>query len=52
MLTLGILYETVLRWVAPANRVIAYASKLIPHRRDPELGKVTPVWERRTACMS
>ena len=42
-LTLGILYETVLRWVAPANRVIAYASKLIPQRRDPELGKVTRV---------
>ncbi len=36
MLTLGILYETVLRWVAPANRVIAYASKVIPHRVDPE----------------
>ena len=42
-LTLGILYETVLRWVAPANRVIAYASKLVPHRRDPELGKFTRV---------
>jgi predicted dehydrogenase len=39
MLTLGILYETVLRWVAPANRVIAYASKVIPHRLDPEQGK-------------
>lgn len=39
MLSLGILYETVLRWVAPANRVVAYASKLIPHRLDPELGK-------------
>ncbi len=42
-LTLGILYEAMLRWVAPANRVIAYASKLIPQRRDPELGKVTRV---------
>jgi len=42
-LTLGILYETVLRWVAPANRVMAYASKLIPQRRDPELGKVVRV---------
>jgi predicted dehydrogenase len=39
MLTLGILYETVLRWVPPANRVIAYASKMIPHRLDPEQGK-------------
>jgi predicted dehydrogenase len=42
-LTLGILYETVLRWVAPANRVMAYASKIIPRRRDPELGKVVRV---------
>src|SRR5262249_30564051 len=39
MLTLGILYETVLRWVAPANRVMAYASKIIPQRLDPEQGK-------------
>ena len=39
-LTLGILYETMLRWVAPANQVIALASKIIPQRRDPELGKV------------
>src|SRR4051812_42716297 len=36
MLTLGILYETVLRWVAPANRVLAYASKHIGRRIDPE----------------
>ncbi len=42
-LTLGILYESLLRWVAPAKRVIAYASKIIPHRRDPELGKVVRV---------
>jgi predicted dehydrogenase len=39
MLALGILYETVLRWVAPANRVLAYASKLIPQRFDPEQGR-------------
>jgi predicted dehydrogenase len=39
MLSLGILYETVLRWVAPATRVLAHASKLIPHRIDPETGK-------------
>lgn len=39
MLTLGILYETVLRWVAEANRVIAYASKMVPARVDPETGK-------------
>ncbi len=38
MLTLGILYETVLRWVPPATRVLARASKLIPSRRDPEAG--------------
>ena len=36
MLTLGILYETVLRWVPQANRVIAYASKMIEKRPDPE----------------
>ena len=39
MLALGILYETVLRWVAPANRVLSYASKVIPARFDPEQGK-------------
>lgn len=43
MLTLGILYETVLRWVAPANRVLAYASKMITERLDPELGQVVRV---------
>jgi predicted dehydrogenase len=39
MLTLGIAYETVLRWVPPATRVLAYASKLVPHRFDPDQGK-------------
>ncbi|HEV3121119.1 MAG TPA: Gfo/Idh/MocA family oxidoreductase [Isosphaeraceae bacterium] len=39
MLNLGILYETVIRFVAPANRVLAYASKLIKIRREPKLGK-------------
>jgi predicted dehydrogenase len=43
MLTLGILHETVLRWVAPANRVLAYASKMIAERLDPELGKIVRV---------
>jgi len=43
MLTLGILYETALRWVPPAVRVLAYASKLVPERFDPEAGKVKPV---------
>ncbi|MGE3819328.1 MAG: Gfo/Idh/MocA family protein [Isosphaeraceae bacterium] len=42
-LTLGILYETVSRWVPHANRVLAYASKLIPKRRDPETGRSTRV---------
>jgi predicted dehydrogenase len=40
MLTLGILYETALRWAPPVNRVFAYASKLIPKRPDAETGKV------------
>jgi predicted dehydrogenase len=43
MLNLGILYETVLRWVAPANRVLAYASKVIASRIDPEQGKPVKV---------
>jgi predicted dehydrogenase len=43
MLMLGILYETALRWAAPANRVLAYASKMIPHRFDPEQGKAVKV---------
>jgi predicted dehydrogenase len=43
MLSLGIVYETVLRWVSPATRVLAYASKIIPRRFDPEQGKVSRV---------
>ncbi|MFO0892995.1 MAG: Gfo/Idh/MocA family oxidoreductase [Isosphaeraceae bacterium] len=43
MLTLGIVYETVLRWVVPANYVLAYASKQIEQRFDPELGKMARV---------
>ena len=35
-LMLGILYETVSRWIPPANRVMAYATKQIPTRFDPE----------------
>ena len=49
MLTLGIVYETVLRWVPPAKRVLAYASKIIPHRFDPEQDKKVRVG-RPTAC--
>jgi predicted dehydrogenase len=36
MLTLGALHETVSRWIPPARRVLAYASKLVPGRYDPE----------------
>ncbi len=43
MLTLGIVYETVLRWVAPATRVLAYASKIVRERFDPEQGKKAKV---------
>ena len=35
-LTLGILYETVCRWVPQANYVMAYAIKQVPTRFDPE----------------
>jgi len=41
MLNLGILYETVLRWVPPANRVFAFAWKHIGKRIDPESGRAT-----------
>jgi predicted dehydrogenase len=43
MMSLGILYETVLRWVPPANRVVAYASKIIRQRIDPEIGRLARV---------
>src|SRR3954447_13949906 len=43
MLTLGILYETALRWTPPVNRVFAFASKQIPKRHDPETNKVAKV---------
>lgn len=43
MLTLGILYETALRWVPQATRVTAYASKVIPQRPDPETGGMAKV---------
>jgi len=39
MLALGIVYESVLRWVAPARRVMGYASKMVAERFDPEQGK-------------
>jgi predicted dehydrogenase len=43
MLTLGIVYESVLRWVSPAVRVLAHASKIVSHRTDPEQGMATRV---------
>ena len=43
MLALGILNETVSRWIPPVNRVIAFASKLIPQRTDPETHQVARV---------
>jgi predicted dehydrogenase len=43
MLTLGILYETLIRWVPPAQRVMAFATKQIPLRPDPETGKLVRV---------
>jgi predicted dehydrogenase len=39
MLTLGIVYETVIRWIPPAKRVLGYATKIIPQRVDPEQEK-------------
>ncbi len=39
MLTLGILYESVTRWVPPAARVLAALAKLVPRRFDPELNE-------------
>jgi predicted dehydrogenase len=38
MLTLGILHETLLRWVAPPVQVMAQVHAFIPKRIDPESG--------------
>jgi predicted dehydrogenase len=43
MLSLGILYETICRWVAPAVRVLAQAHAFIPTRVDPASGVRKPV---------
>jgi len=43
MLSLGILHETAMRWTPPVNRVIAFASKQVPKRLDPETNKVVKV---------
>ena len=49
-LNLGILYETMLRWVSPVKRVIAYASKIIRSGATPSLASLC-VWALRTVCM-
>jgi len=43
MLTLGILHETVLRWVPPVTQVMARASKIVPTRYDQETGRTVRV---------
>jgi predicted dehydrogenase len=43
MLALGILHETVSRWVAPVVRVMAQVHAFIPTRIDPESGVRRPV---------
>ena len=43
MLTLGILYETALRWTPAVNRVSAFATKHIVRRVDPETSTVVKV---------
>ena len=42
-LLLGILYETVSRWIPQVNRVMAYATKQIPTRFDPEANAIAKV---------
>jgi predicted dehydrogenase len=43
MLTLGIVHETLLRWVPPPIRVLAQVHAFIPSRIDPESGVRRPV---------
>jgi predicted dehydrogenase len=43
MLTLGILHETLLRWVPPSVRVLAQTHAFTPERLDPETGVRRPV---------
>lgn len=42
-LHLGILYETTLRWVPEATRVLAQTHAFTSERHDPETGQVAPV---------
>ena len=39
MLTLGILHETLLRWIGQPQRVLAQTHAFIPTRRDPVSGE-------------
>lgn len=43
ILTMGIWYEAVMRWVGPASRVFARARIYTPQRRDPETGATVMV---------
>jgi len=43
ILTMGIWYEAVIRWVGPASRVFAWTRIYTPQRRDPETGALGTV---------
>ena len=43
ILTMGIWYEAVMRWVGPASRVFARTRIYTPQRRDPETGALMTV---------
>lgn len=43
ILTMGIWYEAVMRWVGPASRVFARTRISTPQRRDPETGALVTV---------
>lgn len=43
ILTMGIWYEAVMRWVGPASRVFARTRICTPQRRDPETGAMVAV---------
>ncbi|HJY80535.1 MAG TPA: Gfo/Idh/MocA family oxidoreductase [Candidatus Binatia bacterium] len=43
ILTMGIWYEAVMRWVGPASRVFARTRVYTPQRRDPETGTMGTV---------
>lgn len=43
ILTMGIWYETVMRWVGTATRVVAFGKICVPERRDDETGQSVAV---------